>query len=778
MIKVLNSKDVYRKSILRDKIKNTSELDSLEDILVGQDKAKESLRYGLSISDYGYNIFVTGEKSSKKKEYLKKVLESEALKKNVPDDMVYVNNFEKENNPVLIRFSTGEGSKFKKDVEDFAKFAKEELVKYFSSNNYSKELELVEQKYEYELYELSREYESKFAETNFMLSITAEGYMAIPLNQRGKVFTEKKLNKYIAKNEKKYMEDKNKFNAIVLEMIHAESDIHKEKELEISEFDKNKVSEIISEYIEDIIKKYNQDKVTHYMNSMKDYIIENLNIFKFQEESRVVDANGNLVVVQDDENLKYEEYFNKTFVNLIIDNKDLDSAPVIFAKNIDEYSLFGGVVYNTDMRLGINSTDFSKIIPGDLVKANGGYIVIDIEDLLSEDLWINLKRVIKNGEIKFTSRLSNGVMFSDSVESEAIPMDLKVILVGDEYLYYYLLDNDWDFKELFQIHSKFDVEIDRNEDTEFDYARLLATYCRANNMKELTGDAVGKLIEYSSRLSGEKNKLLLYYSDIYKVLIESNSIAIQECKDFIYESHIETALKNQRDRVDIATKRLIERETEGMHIVTVKGERVGEVNALHVMDYREFSVGGLSKITANTYASKGYGVISVDKDAEMSGPLHNKCISIIRGFLGERFAKREPISLTVNISFEQSYFGIDGDSATLAETCAILSNLSGVPIKQNIGITGSMNQKGEAQCIGGVNDKIEGFYRVCKYNNSLEGASVIIPNSNVFELMLSDDVIKAVEDGVFKIYTVETIEDAVELLTGVKYEDIESRISL
>lgn len=780
MIKTLSVEEIYRKCELKEKFNDTSELKELEGDLIGQERAKNALEYGLSIDRYGYNIFLSGEQSSRKKQYLKTILNQYAKNKKVPDDLCYVNNFDDDTKPVLLKFPAGEGEIFKKDIEDFSENIKEELIQVFSGNNYNKELEFFEQKYELEVYKLLQKYEEKILDLNFILNPTKEGYMPLPLDSKGRMMSQRKLNKYIANNQEKYIEEKNKVNVVVLEMLHEESALQDKKLEEIKEFDKNKVSELIDEKIKLIDEKYSASnpKIEKYLSGIKKYIIDNLNMFKPREEVQLPSELGIVQMMQEDDVAKLEEYTSKLSVNLIVNNKDLSCAPVIFAKDLDEYSLFGGMAFDTDKRTMVTKTDFSRIIPGDIVKANGGYLAIDVDEVIVNDMWNNLKKIMKNKEIKFTSKNISTVLLSDAVESEPIDIDLKVILIGSEEVHYLLYENDPDFKELFEIHAKFESTCDRNDNSELEYARLISKYCNENNLKHLTYDAVCRVIENSSRIADSQNKLALHYSDMYRLLIEADSLSTVNNKELIDEDDIEKALKNQKDRVDVATEKFIEDEKRNTFITTVTGTKVGEVNGLAVLDYGEFTVGKVSKITANTYSNKGYGIISVDKEAKMSGPYHNKCVSIIQGFLGEEFAKESPISLAVNISFEQSYGGIDGDSATLAETCAILSNLSKIPLKQNFGITGSMNQKGEAQIIGGVNDKIEGFYRTCKSKNAQVGAGVIIPRANIDDLMLNDEVVSAIEKGEFKIFAIDTIEDAVKLLMDSDYAFVKKQIIL
>ena len=779
MIKKLKVDDIYKKCELKEKFETTLDLEELECDLVGQNRAKSALNYGLSIDKYGYNIFLSGTHSSRKKKYLESVLNKVAKTKPIPDDLCYVNNFEDDTNPILLKFPAGEGEVFKKSINDLATSIKDELIQFLSSNNYNTELEIIEQKYEKEWRNILKEYQTKVIENNFMLIQTKEGYnVPTPLDAKGRVISsERKLEKYINKYEKQYLNDRDSVNMIVLEMLHEESDLENRKGKEIEDFDKEKVTEIINEKINPLYEKYSSEnkKIIEYLDGVKKYIVDNLNIFKPKEIPQNSEINI-MAMIQEEESINIEEYNAKLSVNLIVNNKDLESAPVIFAKDIDEYSLFGGIVFDTDKRTSLTKTDFTRIFAGDIVKANGGYLVLDVDELILNNLWNNLKKVIKNKEIKFTSKNLATVILSDAIESEEIDIDMKIILIGDEEMHYALYENDTEFRELFEVHVKFESVCDRTAESELEYAKLIAKYCKESNLKPLTYDAVCRVIEYSSRIAESQSKLVLYYSDIYRLLIEADSLATSKNKKVIDITDINESLENYKYRVDVATEKFIERDKKNTVITTVDGYKVGEINALSVLDYGEFTIGAVSKITANTYKNKDYGIISVDKEAEMSGPYHDKCVSIIQGFLGEEFAKENPLSLSVNLSFEQSYGGIDGDSATLAETCAILSNLSNIPIKQNIGITGSMNQKGEAQVIGGVNDKIEGFYRTCKAKNLNCKAGVIIPKANIEDLMLSEEVMRDIENESFEIYAIEGIDEAIKILMDIEYMDLKMRI--
>lgn len=777
MITKIRKEDAYRKTVLTPTFSTTSDLIPLNDVLIRQDRARKALDFGLSIDKYGYNIYLSGEPSSRRKLYLKSILKDYAEKKDIPNDLCYINNFDDDNKnkPVLLEFKAGDGSKFKEAIDSFAEKTKEDLQELFNGNNHRKELEALELKYNNESFELIKKYSDLAREIGFILSMVNGTILPFKCDKRGRVLSEKKINKLIMENDDEYREGIQNVNSLLLELSHEDLAIQKKRDEELDNFDKNKSSEIIATnlkeikeiFVDNAIDEKNREKLNTYLKGIEEYILDNLDLF--------IDAMApaNPLEPPVDEKTKFKKYFNLISVNVLVNNKDLKCAPIIFSETIeDEFDLLGGVMYETDKLSYSTDTDYKKIKAGDLLKANGGYLVIDSHNIESDELWDDLKKALSNKKIKFTGKTSSTITLADNLEPEPIDIDVKVILLGGIKLYYALFEMDRTFRELFEIHAKFDHEIDRVEDNEILYARLLKKYCEEECLKALSYDATCRVIEHASKIAGSQNKLTVSYSDIYKLLIEADKLATLDKCDVIDVEHIDKAIEDKINRVNNASKYRDEMIKNNEIVLSVDDEKVGEVNALSVMDYFEFRLGNVSKLTANTYKSKKYTIASSDKEGYMSGPLHDKALHVVLGFLGEIFGKEKEFPYSVNVTFEQNYGGVDGDSATLAKTCAILSNLSNAPIKQQYGITGSMNQKGDAQAIGGVNEKIEGFFDLCKTKELKSGGGVIIPRANINDLMLNSEILEAIENGTFNIYAIDTIEDAIELLTGISFDNI------
>lgn len=781
MITKIKSNEAYKKTLLKPVFSDASDLEDLNSVLIKQDKAKNALELGLSINKDGYNIYLSGEPSSRKKMYLKSLLESYSSTKDVPNDICYINNFREENKyePVLLEFKAGNGYNFKTSIESFAKQTKSDLKEMFNSVNYREELEALEQEYSDKSLKLLNEYSELAKAKNFLLYLDNGNIVAIMCDKYGKELSEKKISKFIVKHNDKYQELMQDVNILLSELAYKDSILIKEKEELLSQFDKTKASEIILKNLEPMMESFidnalNENiklKLKDFAKGIKKYILDNLELFV----ENIPQPNQPEMIV--DEKTQFEEYFKFISVNLLVDNKDLKHAPVVFCENIeDEFDLFGGVMYEIDKKNYSTDTDHLKIKAGDILKANGGYLIINIRDLLLKDLWEDFEKCLINKEVKFIGRASQTLVLSDNLKPEPINIDLKVILVGSLDIYYALFEDDKLFRELFEIHAKFDYRMDRTEENELLYAMLLKKICLENSLNILSYDAICRVIEYSSKIVENKNKLALYYSDIYKILIEADNISKLKNRELIEVEDIELAIDDKINRVNSAKKYRNERVKNQEVILSVHDEKVGEINALCVLDYSEYRIGDVSKITANTYKSKKYSINSSDKEGLMSGNLHNKALNIVSGYLGEVFGKSREFPYSINLTFEQNYGGVDGDSATLAKTCAILSNLSNTPIKQRYGITGSMNQKGEVQIIGGVNEKVEGFFDLCKTKGLDSGGGVIIPRANLSDLMLSKEIINAIDEGIFNIYAVDNIKDAIEILTGETFDNICKKI--
>lgn len=776
-MKKLTLQDIYKKCDLSHlNFITTKDIQPLEDELLNQEKAKEILDFGLSLNRYGYNIFLSGESSSRRKIYLKKILNIKAEDKTIPNDICYVHNFKEERKPVLITLNPGLGINFKQDMQDFIDKIKDEFESIFNDRGYKKERESIEQKFD----EIAEDSFNKFAEISkndykHTIEFGQDGQVYIsPIHFDGKALSADEFENLSAKASSFYKSFKNKVGMLVVEMLDEQDKIQSKREKELEDIDKKNIEIKIDELLNPLIDKYSaySPKMEVFFNGIKEDLLKNIDAFKNDSTGT---AEISLFGATPSSESSLNDITKKYSVNLVVDNKDLKQAPVIFANNsFDGTSLFGTAAIFVDSK-GMMTTDFTQIRAGEVLKANGGFLVIDSE-YLSDELWEDLKNILKNNKIEISSKYyKSDIVLSDALTPEAINIDLKVILLGKPSVFNLLSSYDEDFKELFQIHSSFDIEMSRNIESEIEYCRFISKYCNEMNIKHLTREAVERIIEYSSRVSDNQNKIALSYNYLYNLLNESDLFADKENKDIIDLDIIEKTIAYRTYMLDNYSKHTNECLKSNTILLDVEGEKVGQVNGLAVYSIGDFTLGEPSKITASTYRGKSK-IISIERDIEMSGSTHNKGVNILSGFLNALLSDTKPLHLTTSLTFEQNYYGIDGDSATLAEVCAVLSSMSGVPIKQNLAITGSMNQKGDVQAIGGVNEKIEGFFNACKTLESTSVNGVIIPYSNVQNLMLNNEVVNAVNNKTFEIYSISRIEEAVHLLLGCNLDDVISII--
>ncbi|MBQ3422816.1 MAG: AAA family ATPase [Romboutsia sp.] len=775
-MKKLSVHDVYKKCNLSSNgmnFKTTNDVEPLQEELLSQKKAKDILDFGLSIDRYGYNIFLSGEQSSRRETYLRKVLNKKATDKAIPDDICYIHNFKEERKPILIQLPAGLGKSFKKDMDEFIDKIKSEFEVLFNEKKYKKECETIEQKFD-ELAEASLQKYKDIAKNkcNHILELSPDGQIYItPINCNQEPLNQEQFDNLSNKAKNYYKNMKNKVGMIIIEMMDEQDRLQKLRDKELKEIDKKNAILKIDNLISNIINKYSSnEKIKLYTDNLKEDLLKNIDVFKPSNNTQPTDIMGGAFLLDNSEN-NINEITKKYSVNLIIDNSELKSAPVVFAKNSYEgASLFGTSAIFVDSK-GIMTTDFTHIHSGDLLRANGGFLVINSE-YLSEELWYDLKNVLKTKKLEISSKYyKSDITLSDALKPEPIDINLKIILLGDYNTYNALSLYDDTFSELFGIHSSFESEMDRNPENELDYLKFISKYCRESNIMHLTYDAVEKLIEYSSRVAEHQNKISLSYKSLYSILNEADLWAKRSNKNVIDLEIIEKTLDYKNYIKDNYTKYTEESFKNKVILLDVNGEKVGQINGLTVFSLGDYSLGEPAKITANTFKGKS-SIISIERDIDMSGPTHNKGVNILSGFLNEILSNKKPLPLSTTLTFEQNYGGIDGDSATVAEVCAVLSSMSGIPINQSFAITGSMNQKGDVQAIGGVNEKIEGFYKVCKTLNPSGRNSVIIPKSNIQNLMLNKDVLNGLEQGSFEIYAIDRVEDAVKLLLNKSLDEV------
>nr|WP_294570468.1 ATP-binding protein [uncultured Romboutsia sp.] len=727
---------------------NTSEIEPLEGIL-GQERAIEAMEKGLKINNPAYNIYLSGDSGTGKTTYAIKALNKYAAKKRNHKDWCYVYNFENNREPLIIGLDKGLGKVFKKDIEKLIETLLDELKDAFESEDFEIGKNQLIEEYEIEKDTLIKKIKKYAEEKGFKLKSSKVGMVFIPIED------EENDEDEDYKDEEFYKLKRELENAAI-QVVYKIRELENAAKEALLELEEETAKFIIDPHIEVLLEKYNSyDKVKTYLNNMRENILEHVYLFYMDEEE-----------LKD----KYDkEHFIKYKVNLFVDNgidRENSKAPVIVEINPSPSNLFGKAEY--DYYNGNVKTDFTKLIPGAVHKANGGYLVLYVDQLLRYPLsWDMLKRAIQSRQI--------GVDTQTSIKPENMPIDIKVVLIGNHYMYNLLYNYDSDFSKYFKIFVDFDNEMDKTDHNEDGIARFIAYQCGKNNLKHFTYDAVKEVIKFSTRICGDRYKLSTKFNKIMEIIFEGDVCAQIRDSEYVDKCDVQKAILERKKRLNRIENKMDESLENGFTLIETSGNRIGVMNGLSVLSTGEYSFGRPSRITVTT-SPGNKGIVNIEREVNMSGPIHNKGVLILGGYLAENFAQEFPLSLNANICFEQNYGGIEGDSATGAELYALLSSLSKIPLKQNIAATGSMNQKGEIQVVGGISEKIEGFYSACKKQGLNGNQGVIIPKNNSRNLVLSEEVTNAINEGKFTIYTVERVEEAIEILTDVKFDEIKSRV--
>ncbi|WP_432402328.1 Lon protease family protein [Wukongibacter sp. M2B1] len=747
------------------KFDSTADLTPLQGI-IGQERASKALDFGLSIKKKGYNIFVSGQSGTGRNSYVKLIADVKASKKEVPDDWVYVYNFKNPHSPLALNLKSGQGKTFVKHMEDMIKKLKKEVENAFISKDYENTRNVLIQQYESITEQYIKKLNAVAEQYDFRFTQTDKGLISLPLKE-GQPMSEED---YRGLAPEAFEELKKKSNKLSLESLDIFNELRELEESyrgKLKELDAETARGVVDFHIEKLKKKFNyNNKSIEYFHMLRNDIVEHIDKFKKDSETP---SNNPLAMFQMKSNAGF---FDRYKVNLFIDNSERECAPVIIESNPTYYNLVGSVEYKNEM--GVMKTDFTQIKPGALHEANGGYLILQAKDLLTNNFaWNGLKRALVTNEINIEGLGKQlGYVVTTSLKPQPIPINLKIILIGDPYTYYLLYNYDEQFKKLFKIMADFDIEMTRDEENMLKMARFIATHCEKENLKHFNRQAVGRIIEYSSRLASNQKKLSSRFNQIVEILYEADSWAEVSGSDIVKVEHIEKAISEKVFRNNKYEEKVIEMFEEGDYLLDVDGEKIGEINGLAVTGTGEYSFGKPSKITVSTYRGKA-GIINIEREAKTSGKIHDKGVMIISGYLGDKYAQEKPLALSASVVFEQLYSGVDGDSASSTELYAILSSISKVPIRQYIAVTGSVNQRGSIQPIGGVNEKIEGFFKVCKLKGLTGKQGVMIPHQNVKNLMLKDEIIQAVKDGKFHIYSVKTIDEGIEILTGIPAGEID-----
>ncbi len=730
--------------------------------IIGQDRALQALKFGLHIQEPGFNIFVSGQAGTGKTTVIKAFLDDLAAKKGTPPEWCYVHNFKDPYYPKALRVPPGMGLELQKDMKRIIENAKRALAQAFTSKEYSDHraemIEGLNKKRENVFQELSK----KAKEKSLLLKATQMGLILIPASGDQPISEEayealpQEQKDILLKNREvltRELKDR------IMELQTEEGNV----ERQLEENDHQVAGFAIAFIFEELRRKYNKlPQVISFLKDVEQDIVENYNQFKTEKKP---DNNPDPWAAMQAANQK--QSLTKYGVNVLVDNSELKGAPVILELNPTFNNLFGRI--EKEAQFGALYTDFSMIKSGSLHKANGGFLVMRIEDLLTNYYsWDGLKRTLRDGKLiieEIGERM--GFVATKSLQPEPIPLDIKVVIIGEPMFYFLLLQSDIEFRELFKVKADFDSVMERTESNLKDYAAVICRICRDEKIRPVKNDALAKIMEYSSRLADDQEKLSTLFKDIADIIREANFWATDSKSRFIQAKHIEKAIEQKVYRSNLIQQKINEMINKRMLMIDTDGVVIGQVNGLSVIDLGDFAFGRPNRITASLGMGRE-GVVDIEREAKLGGPIHTKGMLILNGHMIEKYGRDIPLSLSARIVFEQSYEGVEGDSASSTELYALLSRLAEAPIKQGIAVTGSVNQKGEVQAIGGINEKIEGYFEICQAAGLNGKQGVMVPVSNIKNLMLKEQVTEAVKRGKFHIYPVRTVDEGIGVLTGVK----------
>jgi len=745
-----------------------STTDDLEDLdeIIGQPRALEAVEFGTGIEQEGYNIFALGPSGSGKHSLLRKTFLEKALTEPTPNDWCYLHNFEQDYKPRAISLPAGLGSQFQHNLEQLVDDLRTSLSSTFESDEYRTRFQVVEEEFREKQEKSFEEVQAKAKEKGLALLRTPNGLVFAPVHD-GEVIPPEEFQK-LSEDEREQLEKNVQSLQEELQGLLQQVPIwQRELRKRVRDLNREITTRVAGGLIEELRQKYTDyPPVTQYLDSILKDIVENVRDFLTQEDTSEEESDSQLAsfVAKAKQSLSLS---NRYQVNLLVDNQDREGAPVIYENNPTYQNLIGRVDHIPQM--GALTTNFTQIKSGVLHQANGGYLILDAIKVLREPYaWEALKRSLQSKQIKIESIGQMLALVSTvSLEPEPIPLDIKVGLLGDRRTFYLLSQLDPEFNELFKVQVDFDDEMPRDKESQHLYARLIATLAHKDKLKAFDQGAVANIIERSARITGDSEKLSARIEEISSLMREADYWAKVSGNDVIHTSDVNKAIDSQIYRANRIQERLRESTLRDFIMISTDGQKVGQINGLSVMQMGNYSFGSPSRITARIRIGKGE-VVDIEREVELSGPIHSKGVLILSSYLGAKFASDRPLSLSASLVFEQSYSGVEGDSASSAELYALLSAIGNIPINQSLAVTGSVNQHGEIQVIGGVNEKIEGFFDLCIARGLTGKQGVLIPAANVKHLMLKSEVIEAAEAGQFHVYPIKTVDQGMEVLTGLK----------
>jgi len=736
----------------------TDELENLSQ-MIGQERAVGAVRFGIGIQRDGYNLYALGPSGTGKRTTISQFLRGKAAEEPVPSDWCYVNNFDDTHRPNRLELPPGKGLQLRDDMEQLVEELRNAIPTAFESEDYQTRKQELEEEFQEKQEEALNQIQEKAKERGIALIRTPVGLAFAPVEE-GEVVSPDEFQQLPDEKREQVKEDIAELQEELQETMRQARQWEREARAKVKELNRQVAMLAVGHRIDELEELYaDLEPVVAYLEAVRDDVVENVDDFRRSGEEEPESLLG--LPTQQIQEAKFRRYQ----VNVLVDHSASDGAPVIYEEHPTYNNLIGRIEHIAQM--GALVTDFNLIKPGALHRANGGYLLIDARELLMQPYaWEGLKRVLRAQQVRIES-LSQALSLVSTVslEPEPIPLKVKIVLIGERLLYYLLNAYDPDFSELFKVEADFDDQMPRTEENDQLYARLIATMVRQEDLRPFDREAVSRIIERSSRIVGDTKKLSTHLLSIAELLQEADYWAGEAGNGTVTVTDVQRAIEEQINRADRLRDRTQEHIKRGMILIDTEGEKKGQVNGLSVIALGNYAFGRPSRITARTRLGKG-NVVDIEREVDLGGPIHSKGVLILSSYLGARYAPEHPLSLSASLVFEQSYAGVEGDSASLGELCALLSDLADSPIKQSLAVTGSVNQHGEVQPIGGVNEKVEGFFDACKAKGLSGDQGVLIPVSNVEHLMLREDVVQAVEEGNFHVYAVETVDQAIALLTG------------
>jgi len=728
--------------------------------LVEQDRPVRAIRFGLDIASPGYNIYVSGLTGTGKTTVIKLFLDEIAATLPTPDDWCYVHNFRDHNCPTVFNLPAGRGKELKAEMEDLVRHLKAEIPKAFESKEYEQSMNSLIQENQEQQQNLFTQLSEKARREGFMIEVTKLGVSLIPIIN-GKPISPEQFE--VIDNDTKREIEKRRalLQQDITAFLRQVREVNKASRDKVNDLNRRVGLYVVGVRIDEIKDLYREfAKVISYLQDVQDYILSHLEDFSEEgQKAESASASQFRFEPSTDPYLKYS-------VNVVVDNTEVRGAPVIIETNPTYYNMYGRVERRA--QLGTLFTDFTMIRSGSLVKANGGFLVVNAHDVLMNfGVWETLKRTVKNQEVRIEDLGEQyGLVPVAGMRPSPIPANVKVIMIGNQWIYHLLYGLDEDFRKIFKVKADFDAEMAKDAEALQEYASFISSRCHDEGLLHFDPSGVAEVVEYGAWLVDHQEKLSARFSDVADIVREASYWAREAGKETVSAEHVKRAVEEKTYRSNLVEERIRELIAEGTIMVDVSGEAVGQVNGLGVIDLGDIRFGKPSRITAKTFMGKS-GVVDIEREVKMSGKIYEKGVLILGGYLGAKYAQEQPLSVSASICFEQSYEGVDGDSASSTELYALLSSLSGLPIQQGIAVTGSVNQHGQIQPIGGVNQKIEGFFDVCKTKGLTGAQGVMIPVQNSRNLMLREDVVRAVREGRFHIYSIASIDEGIEILTGV-----------